>query len=84
MDEQARACRRSRRLSSGFCRDQSAHGRKLHVLRITRSRRKDVGLRRYNLPQPPPAVERNAEYAAKLRSVGQKVGLPANYIDSLG
>jgi Gamma-glutamyl cyclotransferase, AIG2-like len=37
----------------------------------------------YNLPNPPPASERNPEYAAKLRSVALKVGLPAEYIRSL-
>ena len=37
----------------------------------------------YNLPQPPPATERNPEYAGKLRSVGQKVGLPPDYVASL-
>jgi hypothetical protein len=37
----------------------------------------------YNLPNPPPASERNPEYAAKLRSVALKVGLPAEYIRTL-
>jgi hypothetical protein len=37
----------------------------------------------YNLPGPPTPGERNPEYAAKLRAVGQKVGLPAQYVASL-
>jgi len=38
----------------------------------------------YNLPEPPSASERNPEYVAKLRAVGQKVGLPTDYVASLG
>lgn len=37
----------------------------------------------YNLSPPPAAAERNPEYAAKLRAVAQKVGLPAEYVASL-
>ncbi len=37
----------------------------------------------YNLPEPPAASERNPEYAAKLRVVAEKVGLPPDYIASL-
>jgi hypothetical protein len=37
----------------------------------------------YNLPAPPPASERDADYVTKLRDVGRKVGLPADYLDSL-
>jgi hypothetical protein len=37
----------------------------------------------YNLPQPPAPKERNPEYAAKLRAVAQRVGLPAEYVASL-
>jgi hypothetical protein len=37
----------------------------------------------YNLPQPPPASERNPEYADKLRAVARKVGLPAEYLASI-
>lgn len=37
----------------------------------------------YNLPQPPLPTERNPEYAAKLRAVAQKVGLPSEYVASL-
>jgi Gamma-glutamyl cyclotransferase, AIG2-like len=37
----------------------------------------------YNLSRPPAPTERNPEYAAKLRAVAQKVGLPADYIASL-
>ncbi len=37
----------------------------------------------YNLPEPPAPNERNPEYAAKLRAVAQKLGLPVDYISSL-
>jgi hypothetical protein len=37
----------------------------------------------YNLPQPPLANERNPDYAAKLRAVAEKVGLPGDYIASI-
>src|SRR5687767_7883644 len=34
----------------------------------------------YNLPQPPAASERNPDYAARLRAVAEKVGLPEDYV----
>ena len=37
----------------------------------------------YNLSEPPLLSERSPEYAAKLRAVAQKVGLPAEYVASL-
>jgi hypothetical protein len=37
----------------------------------------------YNLPEPPSADERNPKYAAKLRAVAEKVGLPKDYISTL-
>ena len=37
----------------------------------------------YNLPQPPSPTEHNPEYAAKLRAVAQKVGLPTEYVASI-
>ena len=37
----------------------------------------------YNLPRPPARSERNPEYAAKLRAVARKVGLPAEYLASI-
>ncbi len=37
----------------------------------------------YNLPEPPSPAERNPEYAARLRVVAQKVGLPPDYVASL-
>ena len=37
----------------------------------------------YSLPQPPSPTERNPEYAAKLRAVAQKVGLPVEYVASI-
>lgn len=37
----------------------------------------------YNLLQPPAATERNPEYVTKLRTLAQKVGLPAEYVASL-
>jgi hypothetical protein len=38
----------------------------------------------YNLPRASAPVGRNPEYAEQLRSVAQKVGLPAEYIAALG
>jgi hypothetical protein len=37
----------------------------------------------YNLSEPPSPTERNPEYAAKLRTLAQKVGLPPDYVESL-
>lgn len=37
----------------------------------------------YNLPEPPPPGDRSPEYASKLYAVGQKLGLPAEYLASL-
>ncbi len=37
----------------------------------------------YNLPGPPAPGERNPEYAAKLRAVARKMGLPAEYIATI-
>jgi len=37
----------------------------------------------YNLAEPPAASEHNHEYAAKLRVVAGKVGLPRDYVDAL-
>ena len=37
----------------------------------------------YNLPEPPSREDRNADYASKLRSVAQKIGLPADYVASI-
>jgi hypothetical protein len=37
----------------------------------------------YNLPVPPSPAERNPEYAARLRAVAGKVGLPPEYVASL-
>jgi hypothetical protein len=37
----------------------------------------------YNLPVPPSPTEHDAAYAAKLRAVAEKVGLPAHYVASL-
>ena len=37
----------------------------------------------YSLSQPPGPAERNPEYAAKLRAVAKKVGLPGEYIAAL-
>jgi hypothetical protein len=37
----------------------------------------------YNLPEAPSPDEHNADYAAKLRSLAQGIGLPANYIASI-
>ena len=37
----------------------------------------------YNLPEPPASDERNAEYAAKLRTLAQRIGLPSEYIATI-
>jgi hypothetical protein len=37
----------------------------------------------YNLAKPPAASERNPEYAAKLRTLAERVGLPAAYVATL-
>jgi hypothetical protein len=37
----------------------------------------------YNLPEPPSADEGNAEYASKLRSLAQRIGLPSDYVASI-
>lgn len=37
----------------------------------------------YNLPEPPSPGERNPEYAARLRMVAEKVGLPPDYVAAL-
>ncbi|HKQ52722.1 MAG TPA: gamma-glutamylcyclotransferase family protein [Pyrinomonadaceae bacterium] len=37
----------------------------------------------FNLPAPPAADERNAEYAARLREVAARVGLPRGYVASI-
>jgi Gamma-glutamyl cyclotransferase, AIG2-like len=37
----------------------------------------------YNLPHPPAPDERNPEYAAKLRALARRIGLPDSYISSL-
>jgi hypothetical protein len=38
----------------------------------------------YNLPEPPAPDERNPEYAAKLRALAQRIGLPGDYVSSIG
>lgn len=38
----------------------------------------------YNLPEPQEAGERNVEYAAKLRALAAQIGLPSEYIASIG
>jgi hypothetical protein len=37
----------------------------------------------YNLPEPPGPDEHNAEYAAKLRALAQRIGLPPEYVTSI-
>lgn len=37
----------------------------------------------YNLPEPPAPNEQNAEYAAKLRALAERIGLPSAYITSI-
>jgi Gamma-glutamyl cyclotransferase, AIG2-like len=37
----------------------------------------------YNLRDAPPPGERNPEYASRLRALAQKIGLPAEYTESI-
>lgn len=37
----------------------------------------------FNLPAPPPAGERNPQYASKLRRLAERLGLPADYVSSI-
>jgi hypothetical protein len=37
----------------------------------------------FNLPQPPSPDERNPEYAAKLRVIAERIGLPVDYVASI-
>jgi len=37
----------------------------------------------YNLPIPPKPDERNPEYAATLRDLGRRLGLPQQYLESI-
>jgi hypothetical protein len=37
----------------------------------------------YNLPEPPSPDERNPEYASKLRSLAERIGLPGDYVASI-
>jgi hypothetical protein len=38
----------------------------------------------YNLPDPPAPDEGNPEYAAKLRALAKRIGLPSDYVTSIG
>jgi hypothetical protein len=37
----------------------------------------------FNLPVPPSTAERNPQYAAKLREVASRIGLPQSYVSSI-
>ena len=37
----------------------------------------------FDLPLPPSADERNADYAARLRTLAERIGLPSEYVSSL-
>ena len=37
----------------------------------------------FNLPAPPPADERNPQYASKLRDLAARLGLPPGYVSSI-
>ncbi|HEY7607910.1 MAG TPA: gamma-glutamylcyclotransferase family protein [Alphaproteobacteria bacterium] len=37
----------------------------------------------FNLPAPPSAEERNPHYAARLRALAERIGLPPDYVSSL-
>jgi Gamma-glutamyl cyclotransferase, AIG2-like len=53
------------------------------VLAVTAPNGTAVAALCYNLPEPPSPVERNAEYASKLRSLAERVGLPTDYVESI-
>jgi hypothetical protein len=38
----------------------------------------------FNLPVPPASDERNPQYAAKLKALAGRIGLPPDYVDSIG
>ena len=37
----------------------------------------------FNLPAPPAATARNPQYAAKLKAVAARIGLPAEYVETI-
>jgi hypothetical protein len=37
----------------------------------------------FNLPSPPGTKERNAQYASKLRTLAERIGLPPDYVSSI-
>jgi hypothetical protein len=37
----------------------------------------------YNLAEPPPAAERNPEYASRLRALAERLNFPAEYVSSI-
>jgi hypothetical protein len=37
----------------------------------------------FNLPVPPASGERNPQYAAKLKALAERVGLPPGYVSSI-
>jgi hypothetical protein len=37
----------------------------------------------FNLPTPPASDQRNPEYAAKLRALAERIGLPSDYVSSI-
>ncbi|HEY3785831.1 MAG TPA: gamma-glutamylcyclotransferase family protein [Steroidobacteraceae bacterium] len=45
---------------------------------------RDIAALCFNLPAPPDATERNAEYAGKLRELAHRLGLPAEYVGRIG
>ena len=38
----------------------------------------------FNLPAPPASDERNPQYAAKLKALAERIGLPPDYVASIG
>jgi len=43
----------------------------------------EVAALAYVLPEPPAPEERNQDYAAKLRALAERLGLPAEYVRSI-
>jgi hypothetical protein len=63
--------------------DPSVQAYRAHAVLVTLAAGGTIAALCYNLPEPPVPAERNPEYAAKLRAVAQKIGLPADYVTSI-
>jgi hypothetical protein len=80
----------SKSTSKGARAPARSHDRVCHPGRIRPPVRVEVVMNRptdprlcYNLPELPLPDERNTEYASKLRSLAQRIGLPNDYVASI-